>query len=145
MAKILTLLIAIFFLGASASAQRVYKWKDKSGQWHFSNTPPAIPPKSEVTVTKVGKGSLKIVSGSGRVAEVISIIPRDEGTLIEILTMKDPVQQIIHLSTKEAPFQKGEFVEIFDTPKDKYSFIIRKWPSGGHDYVGTVPGPTSTK
>ena len=56
----LLVLLALFF--SVALAQQIYKWKDKEGQWHFSDAPPAevraerlkgldIPPKSAQPIT----------------------------------------------------------------------------------------------
>lgn len=47
MASILTLFIVIFFLGASASAQKIYEWKDEKGLRHRSTVPPGSRTTSE--------------------------------------------------------------------------------------------------
>jgi len=39
--KFLSVLVVLFLFSSVASAQQIYKWKDKKGQWHFSDHPPA--------------------------------------------------------------------------------------------------------
>jgi len=63
--KFLLVLVSLVLTASVASAQQIYKWKDKKGQWHFSDAPPAevktermkgmdIPPKSAQPITGMG-------------------------------------------------------------------------------------------
>ncbi len=37
--RLLSIVLLVLF-ASTASAQQIFKWKDKKGQWHFSDTPP---------------------------------------------------------------------------------------------------------
>jgi len=39
--RIVSVLVSLVLTSSIASAQQIYKWKDKKGQWHFSDAPPA--------------------------------------------------------------------------------------------------------
>jgi len=39
--RLLSVVVLLLLFAFTASAQQIFKWKDKKGQWHFSDHPPA--------------------------------------------------------------------------------------------------------
>ncbi len=39
--RFISVLVLLFLFSSVGFAQHIYKWKDKKGQWHFSDHPPA--------------------------------------------------------------------------------------------------------
>jgi len=140
--KTLFFLIALLF-AAPASAQQIYKWQDTKGQWHFSQSPP--PPGVQADVMREIETSPDVLLGSGRVAQVLAVMERQEGQLLEVRFEQSRMQQIVHVASKLTSFKKGDMLEFYNRPKDEFSYIIRHWPTAKEDFIGTIPRPEATK
>ncbi|MCG6875974.1 MAG: DUF4124 domain-containing protein [Betaproteobacteria bacterium] len=57
----LCLLVAAAIVSASAAADEIYKWKDKNGVVHYSNSPP--PKDANASVLDESKGKVSVVPG----------------------------------------------------------------------------------
>ncbi len=68
--RLLSVVVLLVLFAFTASAQQIFKWKDKKGQWHFSDTPPPgvttkkvrgldISPKSSPATSVKGEGKEK--------------------------------------------------------------------------------------
>lgn len=83
--RLLSAVVMLVLFAFTASAQQIFKWKDKKGQWHFSDTPPPgvtaekvkgldISPKSSPATSPFAIRSKYPPAGSGSKEEAASKI-----------------------------------------------------------------------
>ena len=84
--RLLSVVVLGVLFASIASAQQIFKWKDKKGQWHFSDTPPPgvtaekvrgldISPKSSPATSLYAKPSESPPAGSGSKEKTLSKLP----------------------------------------------------------------------
>jgi hypothetical protein len=73
-------------------ATTVYKWQDKSGQWHFSNQPP---PPGTASSVKTYRADSNIMQAPPAAADAT---PADDPSDTALLPLTDPsrIKQLIH-------------------------------------------------
>ena len=86
--RILSVVVLLVLFASTVSAQQMFKWKDKKGQWHFSDTPPPgvtaekvrgldISPKSSPATSPYSKPSVSSPAGSGSKEKAVSKLPAE--------------------------------------------------------------------
>ncbi len=86
--RLLSVVVLLVLFAFTASAQQIYRWRDKKGQWHFSDTPPPgvtakkvkgldISPKSSPATSPYSKPSISSPAGSGSKEKTLSKLPTE--------------------------------------------------------------------
>jgi len=86
--RFLSVVVLIVFFAPTASTQQMFKWKDKKGQWHFSDTPPRrvtaekvrgldISPRSSPATSPYSKPSVSSHAGSGSKEKAVPKLPTE--------------------------------------------------------------------
>ncbi len=84
--RFLSVVVLIVFFAPTGSAQQFFKWKDKKGKWHFSDTPPRrvtaekvrgldISPKSSPATSPYNKPSVSSLAESENKEQAVSKPP----------------------------------------------------------------------
>jgi hypothetical protein len=86
--RLLSVVVLLVLFAFTASAQQIYRWKDKKGQWHFADTAPPgvtaekvrgldISPKSSPATSPYAKPSKSPLAGSGSKEKAVSKLPTE--------------------------------------------------------------------
>ncbi len=86
--RILSVVVLLVLFASTVSAQQMFKWKDKKGKWHYSDTPPPgitaekvrgldISPKSSPATSPYSKPSVSSPAGSGSKEKAVSKLPTE--------------------------------------------------------------------
>ncbi len=86
--RLLSVVVLLVLFAFTASAQQIYRWKDKKVQWHFADTAPPgvtaekvrgldISPKSSPATSPYSKPSVSSPAGSGSKEKAVSKLPTE--------------------------------------------------------------------
>jgi len=140
-ARSTSILVLLVLFSTVALAQQIYKWKDKKGQWHFSDTPPAEVRAERVKGLEVGPVPPvppQIVEppttsgGSAREERAVSKAPTERKSSASSIRMTK--SWLLLYSMKGIPWESFESAEACEQYKHKLVTATL------HGRVGSIGG-----